>query len=232
MPHLYPYTYCSSGEGPWWGIRCNQTLYQRIVNQMNETRCFVYLTHGTTSFAVAVEGPHTEGDTLLFGPDWLLERLGLDLDRDSNEVTLDIIGHSLPKGISITLKPVDGASVEGPMFIEGLTEALNQLGVIQKGLLSAVIDPSLPEIHTFYIDMIEPDSVCLADGELRVELERALNRPPSPPRTPRPPTPIPPQTELLTADEFLQPMISTVVETTFRPFAGQGNRLGRSTGLN
>jgi hypothetical protein len=129
----------------------------------------------------------------------------------------------LPKGISITLKPVDGASVEGPMFIEGLTEALNQLGVIQKGLLSAVIDPSLPEIHTFYIDMIEPDSVCLADGELRVELERAINRPP----TPRPPEP-----EVFTADEFLQPMVSTVVETTFRPFAGQGNRLGRSTGLN
>jgi hypothetical protein len=83
----------------------------------------------------------------------------------------------LPKAISIKLKPIDEISVEGPMFIEGLTEALNQLGVLQKGLLSAVVDPSLPEIHQFYIEELEPDSICLADGELRVELLRAVNRP-------------------------------------------------------
>ena len=87
----------------------------------------------------------------------------------------------LPKGESVLVRPLTGDTVEGPMFLEGLTEALNQLGVVQEGLLSAIVDPSMPDqVHDFMIESLNPAKVCLADGELRVELERALDRPPSP----------------------------------------------------
>ena len=222
MTILYSYNYSSAGEGPWWGIRCSQSQYMRVVQRMQETRCFVYLTNEqNNTVAVAIEGPHTEGEDILFGPQWLLDRLHIS---EGGPISLTIIGHLLPKGISIKLKPVDGTSVEGPMFIEGLTEALNQLGVLQKGLLSAVVDPSLPEIHQFYIEELEPNSICLADGELRVELLRAVNRPD---------TPIPPEPEVLipepTSFDWSAPMVP---ETTSMPtptaFGGRGNLLGRS----
>ena len=66
------------------------------------------------------------------------------------------------------------------MFVEGLTEALNQLGVVQEGLLSAIVDPSIPITHDFLVEGLEPARVCLADGELTVDLQRAVDRPPTP----------------------------------------------------
>jgi len=222
MTILYSYNYSSAGEGPWWGIRCSQSQYMRVVHRMQETRCFVYLTNEqNNTVAVAIEGPHTEGDDILFGPPWLLQRLGLE---EGETVSLTIVGHLLPKGISIKLKPVDGTSVEGPMFIEGLTEALNQLGVLQKGLISAIVDPSLPELHQFYIEELEPNSICLADGELRVELMRAVNRPD---------TPIPPEPEILvpepTSFDWSVPMVPEMASIpTPTTFGGRGNLLGRS----
>jgi len=233
MTVLYSYNYSSAGEGPWWGIRCSQSQYMRVVDRMQETRCFVYLTNEqNNTVAVAIEGPHNEGEDILFGPSWLLERLGIE---EGNPVSLTIVGHMLPKGISIKLKPVDGMSVEGPMFIEGLTEALNQLGVLQKGLISAIVDPSLPELHHFYIEELEPNSICLADGELRVELMRAVNRPDTPPlhNPSRSDTPIP---EALLAEpaafDWLAPMVPIsdlpASSSAPTPFAGRGNLLGRS----
>jgi hypothetical protein len=222
MTILYSYDYTFLGEGPWWGIRCSQSQYTRIVQQMQETRCFVYLTNEqNNTIAVAVEGPHNEGEDILFGPQWLLQRLGLD---EGETVSLTIVGHLLPKAISIKLKPIDGISVEGPMFIEGLTEALNQLGVLQKGLLSAVVDPSLPEIHQFYIEELDPDSICLADGELRVELLRAVNRPD---------TPVPSEPKMIVPDstsfDWSTPMVpETVSMPAPTAFGGRGNLLGRS----
>jgi hypothetical protein len=93
---------------------------------------------------------------------------------------MDAILEELPKGASVRIKPLRGSTVEGPMFIEGLTEALNQLGIVQEGLLSAIVDPSIPEFHEFIVEGLSPARVCLADGELTVDLERAMDRPPTP----------------------------------------------------
>jgi hypothetical protein len=147
---------------------------------MDETqRCFVYLTNSMgETLAIAVEGPHSEdSDNTVFVPPWVLTRLGL---YDGEEILMDAILEPLPKGTSVRIKPLTASSVEGPMFIEGLTEALNQLGVIQNGILSAVVDPSMPELHEFILEALEPARVCLADGELSVDLERAVDRPPTP----------------------------------------------------
>jgi hypothetical protein len=198
---------------------------------MRETRCFVYLLNEqNNTLAVAVEGPHNESDDVIFGPAWLLERLGLE---EGSQVSLNIMGHVLPKGISIKLKPIDSITVEGPMFIEGLTEALNQLGVLQKGLISAIVDPSVPELHQFYIEEMEPNTICLADGELCVELMPAVNySEPAYSELGRPGTPIPPQPTVLEPEplfDWSKPMVPTsdfpIIPASF---GGRGNLLGRS----
>lgn len=186
MPNVYSYMFAQEGEGPWWGIRCHSSFYQRTVRQMNDvTRCFIYMTNSVgETLALAVEGPHDQGEDNVFVPPWVLQRLGL---YDGEEVIMDAILEALPACNTITIRPVTGRSVEGPMFLEGLTEALNQLGIIQQGLLSAVVDPSLPEIHEFMIESLDPATVCLADGELRVNIEPAMDCP----EDTRPETPLP-----------------------------------------
>jgi len=178
------------------------------------------------TLAIAIEGPYTDdiGDNVVFVPSWVLERLTLS---EGDEVIMEPILEALPKGEAITIRPLTGATVEGPMFLEGLTEALNQLGVIQKGILSAVVDPSLPELHQFIVDNLTPNSVCLADGELRVEIERALDRPPSPVVEPIAEIPITPSVSEEFPASFL-PVAPTPVAPagTFVPFSGRGRRLG------
>ena len=222
MTSLYPYTYMSEGTGPWWGIRCSRYFYERMVRELADTettRCFVYLTNDKgDTLAIAVEGPHNEGENI-FAPDWVFARLGLSY---GDEVVMEAILEPLPKGTTVTLRPLTGDTVEGPMFLEGLTEALNQLGVVQEGLLSAIVDPSMPELHEFMIESLTPARVCLADGELRVELERALDRPPSPltlPEPPRPGTPIPEPVGMFSDDVFAP------VKKGFTAFGGTGYRL-------
>jgi len=178
MTSIYPYTYMSQGEGVWWGIRCSERVYERMVRQMHETpRCFVHLTNVRgENIVVAVEGPHSEGDNI-FAPDWVFQRLGIEF---GDQVTLDAILEPMPKGATVVLRPMTGVTVEGPMFLEGLTEALNQLGVVQEGRLLAIVDPSTAVLHEFMVEDLTPARVCLADGELTVDLQRAVDRPPTP----------------------------------------------------
>jgi hypothetical protein len=107
------------------------------------------------------------------------------------------------------------------MFLEGLTEALNQLGVVQEGLLYAVVDPSTEVVHQFMIESLTPLTVCLADGELRVNLERAMDRPPTPT-----PSPVP-EPEPVDFDSLLPPyqMAAPLAKVGFVPFSGTGWRL-------
>jgi ubiquitin fusion degradation protein 1 len=171
------------------------------------------------TIAIAIEGPYTDdiGDDVVFVPPWVLERLTIS---EGEEVIMEPILEALPKGQAITIRPLTGATVEGPMFLEGLTEALNQLGVIQKGILSAIVDPSLPEMHQFVVESLTPDSVCLADGELRVELERALDRPPTPVAEPvAEPVVEFPASFIPVAQVPLAP------SGIFIPFSGRGRRL-------
>jgi hypothetical protein len=176
------------------------------------------------TLAIAIEGPYTDdiGDDIVFVPPWVLERLTLS---EGEEVIMEPILEALPKGLAITIRPLTGATVEGPMFLEGLTEALNQLGVIQKGILSAIVDPSLPEMHQFVIESLTPDSVCLADGELRVELERALDRPPTPVAEPVA-EPVVEFPASFLPDAHVAPNIPSALPGKFVPFSGRGNRLG------
>jgi len=208
MPRIYSYAFTSDGEGPWWGIRCSRQFYQNTIRDLDgATRCFVYITNikGET-LAIAIEGPHNEDiDDAIFVPSWVFKRLELE---DSDEVTMDPILEALPPGETVKIRPLTGSTVEGPMFLEGLTEALNQLGVVQEGLLSAIVDPSMPELHEFMIENLNPASVCLADGELRVDLERAMDRPPTPEPEP-----------------FLEPVPVAQKVKGFIPFSGIGRRL-------
>lgn len=226
MPSLYPYAYTSDGIGPWWGIQCSRKFYEQMVRDLADTpttRCFAYITSvkGDT-LAVAIEGPHSEGDNV-FAPDWVFTRLGIEI---GDEITLDAILEPLPRGQTVLLRPLTGTTVEGPMFLEGLTEALNKLGVVQEGLLSAIVDPSMPILHEFIVESLTPARVCLADGELRVDLERALDRPPSPltlppiAPLPRPGTPVPENMDSM----FDEPL--PIAVRGFVAFGGKGNRLG------
>jgi len=134
---------------------------------------------------------------------------------------MDAISEALPSGETVTIRPLTGSTVEGPMFLEGLTEALNQLGVVQEGLLYAVVDPSTEVVHQFMIESLTPLSVCLADGELRVNLERAMDRPPTP--TPSPVV----EPEPVNFDSIL-PASQNVIplaKVGFVPFSGAGRRL-------
>lgn len=181
MPNVYSYAFTSDGEGPWWGIRCSRSFYENMVRDSDgATRCFVYMTNvrGET-VALAVEGPHNEdpGEDNIFAPNWVFERLNIE---PGDEVIMDPILEALPSGETVTIRPLTGSTVEGPMFLEGLTEALNQLGIVQEGLLYAVVDPSTEVVHQFIIESLTPLSVCLADGELQVNLERAMDRPDTP----------------------------------------------------
>jgi len=223
MPNVYSYAFTSDGEGPWWGIRCSKSFYQNMVRDLDSaTRCFVYMTNvrGET-VALAVEGPHNEDPTQdnIFAPDWVFERLNIEA---GDEVIIDAISEALPSGETVTIRPLTGSTVEGPMFLEGLTEALNQLGIVQEGLLYAVVDPSTEVVHQFMIESLTPLSVCLADGELRVELERAMDRPPSP-IAPLEPSPV---LEPVDFDSLLPaPCCVEPKAQKFVPFSGQGRRL-------
>lgn len=239
MPTLYSYMFSSEGEGPWWGIRIDRNEYANMVRNLQDaTRCFVHLVNEEgESIVVAVEGPHHEDNrTAIFAPDWVLQRLNIE---SVGEVMMELIPEAFPKGTRIRLRPLTERSVMGPMFVEGLTEALNQLGVVQEGQLTALVDPSMPnDLHHFMVELIEPASVCLADGELTVELERPLDRPPTPPPAPARQTPSP--TPQFDDEEFGQvfgsggPRLSgapVVASATALPcmnpvFAGPGHILG------
>ena len=225
MPTLYSYTYSSEGTGPWWGIRCSREFYERTVRQLaytDTTRCFVYLTsvRGDT-LAIAIEGPYSDEGDGIFAPDWVFARLGIEI---GDHVMMEAIMEQLPKGESVLVRPLTGDTVEGPMFLEGLTEALNQLGVVQEGLLSAIVDPSMPEVHEFMIESLKPAKVCLADGELRVEIERALDRPPSPLTVPSTLSDAP---EIVESEDDSEDMFTPVCipQKGFVAFAGTGYRL-------
>ena len=224
MPTVYSYAFTSDGEGPWWGIRCPRSFYETMVRGLDgATRCFVYMTNvrGET-VALAVEGPHNEdpGQDNIFAPSWVFERLNIE---DGDEVIMDPILEALPSGETVTIRPLTGSTVEGPMFLEGLTESLNQLGIVQEGLLYAVVDPSTEVVHQFIIESLTPLSVCLADGELRVNLERAMDRPP----TPEPVAPLEAPLEPVNFDSILPVpcCVSPKAQKGFIPFSGQGRRL-------
>ena len=229
MPAVYSYAYSSEGDGtgPWWGIQCPKHSYEEMIQQMQETRCFVYLTNlrGET-LAIAVEGFHSADMDIIFAPDWVLARLGVS---DGDNLTIDQIVEPLPKATLVRIQPITSATVEGPMFIEGLTEALNQLGIVQEGLLSAIVDPSMPDLHQFTVEGLNPAKVCLADGELEVDLVSAVDYiAPVVPLTPspeliRPLTPIP-----ITDFSSLisMPLVTTSTSQEFVAFSGRGRRLG------
>jgi hypothetical protein len=188
------------------------------------SRYFVYITgiQGHT-LVIAVEGPYQDShidDDTVFVPNWVLKRLDL---IEGDEIIMEPVLEPIPKANSVTIRPMTGSTVEGPIFLEGLTEALNQLGVIQNGLLSAVVDPSLPDIHEFMVEDLNPSQVCLADGDLTVNLESALDQP-------HVATPVAPATTTTTTDwssilpsSMLQPLNEQQGNPLFR---GTGNRLG------
>jgi hypothetical protein len=180
---------------------------------------------------MAVEGPHNEGDDIVFARSWVFDRLRI---HDGATIMMEPILEQLPKGETVVIRPLTGVSVEGPMFLEGLTEAFNQLGVVQEGLVSAIVDPSMPELHEFMIENLAPAKVCLADGELRVELERALDRPPSPltvPSITEPQATEPQATEPLdfndTEPMFSEATHSPVAQKGYVAFGGTGHRLDK-----
>jgi hypothetical protein len=228
MPKVYSYNFTSEGEGPWWGIRCPKQFYQNMVRGLEDaTRCFVYVTNFEgESLTVAVEGPHHEDiEDTIFVPSWLLEKLTL---TDGDEVMMDSLSETLPKGTSVTVRPVTGSTVEGPMFLEGLTEALNQLGVIQEGKLFAVVDPSTDALHEFIIEDLTPETVCLADGELTVNLERALDRPVTPePVTSFVPDPVPEPIKITDTPDSSFSMLPTKAKG-FVPFTGKFHCIGKN----
>ena len=238
MPAVYSYTYSSEGDGtgPWWGIRCPKHTYEEMIRQMQETRCFVYLTNlrGET-LAVAVEGPHSGDVDIVFVPEWVLARLGIS---DGDDIMMEHIVEPLPKATLVRIQPITSETVEGPMFIEGLTEALNQLGIVQEGLLSAIVDPSMPDLHQFMVEGLSPAKVCLADGELEVDLVSAVDYvadtpvaplAPSPEPQARPSTPIP-NTDF--ASLLTTPALTPASNTGFVPFSGRGRRLdGKDSGI-
>jgi hypothetical protein len=170
--------------------------------------------------ALAVEGPHNEdpGEDNIFAPNWVFERLNIE---PGDEVIMDPILEALPSGETVTIRPLTGSTVEGPMFLEGLTEALNQLGIVQEGLLYAVVDPSTEVVHQFIIESLTPLSVCLADGELQVNLERAMDRPDTPIAQ------LEPQQEPVNFDNILPSpcSIQPMLQQGFVPFSGVGRRL-------
>ena len=217
--------FSSDSEGPWWGIRCSQRVYQDLVRQMDDmSRYFVYITsiQGNT-LVIAVEGPYQDShidDDTIFVPNWVLKRLDL---IEGDEVTMEPVLEPVPKATSVTIRPMTGSTVEGPIFLEGLTEALNQLGVIQNGLLSAVVDPSLPDIHEFMIEDLSPSQVCLADGDLTVNLESGLDQVPLPPATPVTTTTTTTDWSSILPTSILQPLNQQQGNLVFR---GTGNRLG------
>lgn len=187
MPTLHSHIYSSEGEGPWWGLRVASNFYSDHVRRLEDaSRCFVYIVNERgDSVVVAVEGPHRDSSNeVAFCPEWVLTRLRIE---EGAEVMMDPIYEALPKGATVKIKPLTGRTVEGPMFLEGLTEALNQLGVVQEGQLSAIVDPSTGELHEFLVEDLKPASVCLADGELTVDLQQAVDYVEPPPRVPTPP---------------------------------------------
>jgi len=214
MPTVYSYTFMEDGQGPWWGIRCSTKFYQNTLRELNDTtRMFVYITnYSGETLAIAIEGPYNEtiDQDCIFVPSWVLERLNIE---DGTEVMMDAILEPLPRGEMVTIRPLTGSTVDGPMFLEGLTEALSQLGVVQEGLLSAIVDPSTGIVHQFMIENLTPLKVCLADGELRVEMARAMDRPPTP-------EPMP-----VMKEEDFDTVLPTVSKTGFVAFSGVGRRL-------
>jgi hypothetical protein len=216
MPTVYSYTFTGEGQGPWWGIRCSTKFYQNTLRELDDTtRMFVYITnYNGETLAIAIEGPHNEtmDNDCIFVPPWVLERLNVE---DGAELMMDAILEPLPRGEMVTIRPLTGSTVDGPMFLEGLTEALSQLGVVQEGLLNAIVDPSTDIVHQFMIENLTPLKVCLADGELRVEMARAMDRPATPE-----PIPVP-----VMKDEDFDTVLPTVSKTGFVPFSGVGRRL-------
>jgi hypothetical protein len=208
-----------------------------MIRQMQETRCFVYLTNlrGET-LAVAVEGPHSGDVDIVFAPEWVLQRLGIS---DGDDIMMEHIIEPLPKASLVRIQPITSETVEGPMFIEGLTEALNQLGIVQEGLLSAIVDPSMPDLHQFMVEGLNPAKVCLADGELEVDLLSAVDYvAPSPPVVaPLAPSPEPQarsQTPIPKTDfsNLLSTPAMMPTPSGFVPFSGRGRRLdGKDSGI-
>jgi hypothetical protein len=226
MPSIYSHAFSETGADIWWGVQCSKETYTSLLEQMGElSRCFVYLVNERgESVAVAVEGVHAQDQDMILAPDWIIERLGCAY---GDTIRIECIDEPIEKANKVVLRPAKTSSTDSPIFVECLTEAFNKLGIIQRGTLSILLDPSLPEYHMFLVETLDPHGICFADGEVNIEFLPALDAEPEVPEA-HEVAEVPilqnfPEEPIDFNTMFSLPQIST---TTFVPFSGRGRRLG------
>ena len=176
MPNIYSYAYSEYDTSIWWGIQTSKETYFEYLGVESTQRLFVKLSSNSgQSFNIAIVGFHEENSQIVFAPDWVHERLQCSY---GDEIQMELISDILPNASSLSLRPVSSETTAVPMFPELLTEALNKLGILQTGTLSVLLDPSLPVLHSFHIESMEPNSLCLADGEVNIEFLSASDTEP------------------------------------------------------
>ncbi len=217
-----------------------QSMWARWVDRQEAEVLLAEVEQNGVKHILCIEGPHQMNTNTIYIPARCLQ------DFDENDyVRMRVLKKMPPRARRIVLQPLDSDIMNfGVDIAAAVSGMLSHWQVLTKHTMLSVPCEELGGlIVELFVKDIEPADTVLLRGEVPLELDEPLIKPPPPPQIfepqqPRPLTPIPLEPEAF--NEFV-PMAPTAATATpdppynlrvgpqqkgFIPFSGTGNRLG------
>lgn len=200
-----------------------QALWRDWIENQSTEVLLIELKQRETVHVLSVEGPHQDGDDIVYIPSRLL------MDFDTSEYCIAKQLEEMPPTVTkLVLQPLDNELYH--CDIAGAVSAhLATWNVLRKHMTLTV---PCEELGGFQVDIFikecEPADVVLLRGEVPIELAESLETVQEWTRAPTPP-PAPPATLLPSAEaEDFNTLVPIQMPSRggFVPFSGTGNRLG------
>ena len=220
-----------------------RTIWSRWIERQEAEVLLVEVEQEGVKHILCVEGPHTMNTNTIYIPPRCLQ----DFNED-DYARVRVVKEMPPHATKIVLQPLDSDIMNFGVDIAAEVGAmLSHWQVLTKHTMLSVPCEELGGLVVeLFVKEVEPADTVLLRGEVPLELDEPLIKPPLPTSLPqsieppqqRPPTPIPFEPEAF--NEFI-PRVPTVPAAAvdppfnlrvgpqakgFIPFSGSGNRLG------
>ena len=217
-----------------------RAMWSQWIERQEAEVLLVEVEQGGVKHLLCVDGPHTMNTNTIYIPARCLQEFD-----ETDYARVRVITEMPPSATRIVLQPLDSDIMNfGVDIAAEVGTMLSNWQVLTKHTMLSVPCEELGGlVLELFVKEVEPADTVLLRGEVPLELDEPLIKPPPPPQlfqpSERPPTPIPLEPEMF--NEFV-PMVSTAAstETTdppynlrmgsqakgFIPFSGKGARLG------
>lgn len=218
---IWSKAYAPSSDPDPYSVQIDKQLWEEAFRRHESRRMFLRIEHplGLTPWIAPIGAPvgdsSDEEPFNVYLPLWMMD--SAQLGGHGDVVVGEILNEeSFPEATKIVLRVVDSAFYNADVK-EELERALSSLGVIQAHTTLQIPITALGGYAVeVFVSQTEPATLILCDGEeVAVEFEEPVDQV----APPRPPTPLP---------EIVAPLLPPEEPQGFRPFQGQGQRLGGS----